>query len=126
MNLMQLSSEKASIKDRIRQYGSSLYYLLANRRRFERRATSGGLIIRYKNAYGELTSQACSCADFSPQGMGIDCPAPIFPDTEVVLSSEKEDATQFARVRSCRRLQSTFRVGLEFIHEPKDWKAPAF
>jgi PilZ domain-containing protein len=123
--LMQVSREKASIKNKIRDYGSSLYYLLANRRRFERRPTTGKLVIRYKNVYGELKSQACSCADFSPRGMGIDCEEPIFPETEVALSYANEDTTRFARVRSCRRLESAFRVGLEFIPEPADWKAPA-
>jgi hypothetical protein len=79
-------------------YGRSFYWLLGNRRKFDRVPFSGNIRATCKGG-GLITKHVCSCVDISPSGIGIDCPELMLRDAVVQLSSDEEDSGRFARVR---------------------------
>jgi hypothetical protein len=97
----------------------SLYYLLSNRRKFDRQPISGTIRVVI-NSFGLVTTHVCSCVDVSPRGIGLDCPELIALETVVQLTSDQDKASRFARIRYCEQRGPMFRAGLEFIAKPED------
>jgi hypothetical protein len=97
----------------------SLYYLLGNRRTFDRQPISGNIRVVIKS-FGLVTTNVCSCVDISPRGIGLDCPELITLETVVQLTSDEDKASRFARIRYCELRGRMFRAGLEFIAKPED------
>jgi hypothetical protein len=95
----------------------SFYYLLGNRRRFERTPFSGDILITM--GYAVVTTHICSCADISPRGIGIDCSESIPLDEVVALHSDAESPRRFARVRHCQQRGAIYRIGLEFMPDAR-------
>src|SRR5215469_10839738 len=115
---MELNTER--LKATFLEHWRSFYFLVGNRRRFERQALSGDLTAIYDKGYGEVVSRQCSCIDFSPRGLGVFCPEPIPPDTLVQLIGESRQLMQFGRVRHCHSRGISFSIGFEFVPAPED------
>lgn len=98
--------------------GRSLYKLLSNRRKFDRRPVSGTVRLTCRTAT-LVSSYECSLVDVSPHGIGIECREAIAPDAVVQLQSEEGGVTRFARVCYCEQRTSKFRVGLALTAEPE-------
>ena len=91
----------------------SLYQLLGDRRKFERTPATGAILITA--GYAIVTTHVCSCADISPQGIGINCSESIAVDDLVAVHSDVEGPRRLARVRYCQQRGAIYRIGLEFM-----------
>jgi hypothetical protein len=119
---MALAVEKPYVKDKLVRYGRSFYYLLANRRKFDRHPVSGKIMATCKDKYGQLITHVCTCVDLSLRGIAIDAPELLPAEMDVHLDSDELDFRHFGRVRYCSQHGSEFRVGLEFTAEPEYWR----
>ena len=74
------------------------------------KATYGG--------YAVATTHTCTCVDASPEGMGIECPESIAPETIIALHTDEQDSKRLARVCYCQQRGDVYRIGLDFKVEP--------
>jgi hypothetical protein len=98
----------------------SLYFLLGNRRHFERRPASGAVAMTIHDKYGEPTTHNCHLIDISEAGVGIESPEAAAPNTDVYLEFEFGRLKSFARIRYCQQRGSAYAVGLAFRPAPND------
>ena len=94
----------------------SFYQLLSNRRRSERAAISGTVLMTSGHAI--VTTCPCSSVDISPRGIGIDSPDEMAVDAIVALHADEDAPRRLARVRYCQRRGEMYRIGLEFVARP--------
>jgi hypothetical protein len=99
------------------RYARSFYELIGNRRKYERVAMSGPIVVTCKGAVVDTTHIA-SCLDISPRGMAVECPEPLTVNAFVQLQSEAHGPRRTAQVRYCIPREDRYRAGLEFVAEP--------
>lgn len=104
----------ATLKNALTRYGQSLYYLLSNRREFERIAISGSVSVTYHNRDGKAVTLVCNCLDCSRGGLGLQSLQGIPADSELSLSAGGDRQRYLATVRYCERQARSFRIGVAF------------
>jgi hypothetical protein len=102
--------------DGLVRYARSFYQLLGNRRKFERVAMAGSVVVTCKGAVVDM-EYLSSCLDISPRGMGLECPEQLTLNSFVQLQSEGHGTQRMARVRYCVPSGERYRVGMEFVQE---------
>jgi len=103
-----------TLKNTLTRYGQSLYYLLSNRREFERIAISGSVSVTYHNRDGRAVTLVCNCLDCSRGGLGLESLQAIPADSELSLSADRDRQQYLATVRYCERQTRSFRIGVAF------------
>ena|SRR5215467_3757982 len=101
------------------EHWRSFYFLVGNRRRFERSALSGDVIATYSNLHYETVKHRCTSINYSRRGLAVMCPEAIPIDAVVQLIADSGQSAQFGRVRYCYRHYMAFRIGFEFVPAPK-------
>jgi len=109
----------AGLKATFLEHWRSFYFLVGNRRHFERRALSGDVIVTYSNLHYETVKHRCAGINASPRGLAVMCPEAIPVDAVVQLIADSGQSAQFGRVRYCCRHYLGFHIGFEFVPAPK-------
>lgn len=108
-----------SVKSTVLEGWRSLYFVIGNRRQFERNPLSGEVIAIHGSNYAESARFRCSCVDWSPRGIAVTCPEALPRDASVRIQSDSPRFTRFARVRYCQHDMTAFRIGFEFLADPE-------
>src|SRR5215469_10763770 len=102
---LDVSRLTATVLDRWR----SFYFLVGNRRRYERQPLSGNVTITYRNGNHDTVKHQCSCIDWSPRGFALICPEAVPVETSVQLLPDSSKLTTFGQVRYCHPRYLSFR-----------------
>jgi hypothetical protein len=100
---------------------NKLYYLLANRRVFDRVPVDHEVMITWRDRNGEGLTKGV-CQDISPAGIGIRSPEPIPVRTTVRLRIGQDIAVVPAVVLRQMQDKSTFVIGMEFTNKAEHYQ----